>query len=44
MFHFAERVVGVADYVRDGFHHFLHNAFPFGYGVSQRLKPSLLPA
>jgi hypothetical protein len=29
MFHFAERVAGIPDDVRDGFHHFLHNAFSF---------------
>jgi hypothetical protein len=44
MFHFAERVARVADDVRDGFHHFFHNAFQFGYGALQRLKPSLLLA
>jgi hypothetical protein len=44
MFHFAERVVGVTDDLDDGFHHFFHNAFPFGYGALQRLKPSLLRA
>jgi hypothetical protein len=42
MFQLAERVVGIADDVRDGFHHFFHNAFHFGYGALQRLKPSLL--
>lgn len=37
----AERVVGIPDYLGDGFHHFFHNAFQFGYGALQRLKPSL---
>ena len=44
MFHFAERVAVITDDLSDGFHHFFHNAFQFGYGASQRLKPSLLLA
>jgi hypothetical protein len=44
MFQLAERVVGITDDLDDGFHHFFHNTFHFGYGALQRLKPSLLLA
>jgi hypothetical protein len=44
MIEFAERVVGIPYDLGDGFHHFFHNAFQFGYGALQRLKPSLLLA
>jgi hypothetical protein len=42
MFHFAERVAGVPDNVRDGFHHFFHNAFPL-VTVTELCSGSSLP-
>jgi len=43
VFHFTERVVWVTDDVRDGFHHFFHNAFHFGYVVTELCSGSSFP-